>query len=202
MQDIIAFDETMNKLNQSTINITNLSNEITNTISLSNSCKNIANIITNNINNNFTYNQAVSSDLPYYFLNPENVFYIQQLSNGAMANTYFYFTNISKIKSFNVTVIINNYQQTKYLDDKIIIRRLDRANNAAVAVGVIDCGTGHYMRGDSTLSVSCVCTKIFPYTPSNKDGTYYLEYQVSSNTDVSNAVIMPYNLYIGMELIN
>lgn len=201
MQDIIAFDETINKLNQSTINITNLSNKITNTISLSNSCKNIANTITNNFNNNFTYNQAVSSDLPYYFLNPENVFYIQQLSNGPMANTYFYFTDISKIKSFNVTVIINNYQQTKYLKDEIIIRRLDRANNASVAVGVIDCGNG-YIEGNSTLSFSCVCTKIFPYTPSNKDGTYFLEYQVNSKTNVSNATIMPYNLYIGMELIN
>lgn len=201
MQDIIAFDETINKLNQSTINITNLSNEITNTISLSNSCKNITNIITNNFNNNFTYNQAVSSDLPYYFLNPENAFYIQQLSNGPMANTYFYFTDISKIKSFNVTVIINNYQKTAYLKDEIIIRRLDRANNAAVAVGVINCDTGYSIQGDSTLSVSCVCTEIFPYTPSNKDGTYYLEYQVNSKTNVSNAIIMPYNIYVGMELI-
>lgn len=201
MQDIIAFDETINKLNQSTINIINLSNKITNTISLSNSCKNIANIITHNFNNNFTYNQAVSSDLPYYFLNPKDKFILHQLSNSKMTNTYFYFNNISKIKSFNVTVIINNCAQTKYLYDKIVIRRLDRANNADVAVGVIDCGNG-YIEDDSTLSVSCVCTKIFPYTPSNKDGIYYLEYQRNSKSNTVNAYIAPYNMYIGMELIN
>lgn len=201
MQDIVAFDETINKLNQSALNITNLSNEITNAIFLSNSCKNTANTITKNFNNNFEYKQAISSNLPYYFLNPNIAFYRKNFPTTYynLPNSYFYFNDILKIKSFNITVIFNSNGNNCNLKDKINIKCLDHANNASILIGTINC-TGQ-LRYDASLIVSCTTTKIFEYTPSNQNGLYYLEYEKGSSTNASNVYINSYGIYLGMELI-